>query len=554
MRSFAPWASVHCARRWIGSDGIMNQARAILWAQWRSQRNFFPRRGIGWTAIVGLIWYGFWIAGAFAVMLLTSSPLSSSLSGVFLLVFLYWQVVPVLMAASGASLDLRKLQAYPIPFSQLFWLEAVLRITVAIEVILILTGAGIGILRNPTLHPWDALGLLPFAAFNLVLGVGMRDTIARVLARRRIREAAFFLLILCAALPQIVFTRGRGSAERLRALMARGSWVGWPWTATADFLQGHGQLRALSILAVWLAGAGLFSYWQFRRTILFDTEAASARASGGSAVSSFVEDFIERFFRLPSMLLGDPLGALVEKEVRFLTRSPRFRLVFLMGFTFGLLIWLPMALGRQGASESFLGSNYLTVVSMYSLILLSEACFWNFFGFDRSAAQFYFLAPIAFSRVMIGKNLSALFFIVLEIGMITLVCGLLGMPLHPRTLAESFSVAAVLSVFMLAAGNQLSLRQPRPMNPAASFRSGASGRVQAILFMIWPIAFAPVGLAYLARYAFDSEAAFFGVLAVDAAIGAIVYKLSLNSAVAAAEQLKEQIVTALSRGEGPITA
>jgi ABC-2 type transport system permease protein len=191
---------------------------------------------------------------------------------------------------------------------------------------------------------------------------------------------------------------------------------------------------------------------------------------------------------------------------------------------------------------------------MYSLILLSEACFWNFFGFDRSAAQFYFLAPIAFSRVMIGKNLSALFFIVLEIGMITLVCGLLGMPLHPRTLAESFSVAAVLSVFMLAAGNQLSLRQPRPMNPAASFRSGASGRVQAILFMIWPIAFVPVGLAYLARYAFDSEAAFFGVLAVDAAIGAIVYKLSLDSAVAVAEQLKEQIVTALSRGEGPITA
>jgi ABC-2 type transport system permease protein len=554
MLSFAPWAWALRARTSIGCDHLMNQARAILWAQWRSQRNFFPRRGIGWTAMVGLIWYGFWIAAAFAVMLLTSSPLSTSLSGVFLLVFLYWQVVPVLMAASGASLDLRKLQAYPIPVSQLFWLEAMLRITVAIEVVLILTGAGIGIVRNPTLHAWHALGLLPFAAFNLVLGVGTRDTIARVLARRRIREAAFFLLILCAALPQIVFTRGRVSADRLRALMARMSWAGWPWTATADFLQGHAQLRALAILAAWLAAAGLFSYWQFRRTMLFDVDAASARASGRSALSQFVEEFIERFFRLPSLLLGDPLGALVEKDVRFLTRSPRFRLVFLMGFTFGLLIWLPMALGRQGTSQSFLGSNYLTVVSMYSLILLSEACFWNFFGFDRSAAQLYFLAPVAFSRVMIGKNLSALFFIVLEIGMITLVCGLLGMPLHPRTLAESFSVAAVISVFMLAAGNQLSLRQPRPMNPAASFRSGASGRVQAILFVIWPIAFVPVGLAYLARYAFDSEAAFFGVLAVDAAIGAIVYKLSLDSAVAVAEQLKEQIVTALSRGEGPITA
>jgi len=30
----------------------MNQARAILWAQWRSMRNFFPRTGVGWTAAV----------------------------------------------------------------------------------------------------------------------------------------------------------------------------------------------------------------------------------------------------------------------------------------------------------------------------------------------------------------------------------------------------------------------------------------------------------------------------------------------------------------------
>jgi ABC-2 type transport system permease protein len=225
-----------------------------------------------------------------------------------------------------------------------------------------------------------------------------------------------------------------------------------------------------------------------------------------------------------------------------------------MGFTFGLLVWLPVALGRQGASQSFLGSNYLTVVSVYSLVLLSEACFWNFFGFDRSAAQIYFLAPIPFARVMIGKNLSALFFIVLEISMIALVCGLLGMPLRPRTLAESFGVAAVISIFLLAAGNQLSIHHPRAMNPAASFRAGTSGRIQAILFVIWPIVFVPVGLAYLARYAFANQAAFFAVLAVDAAIGIVVYKLSLDSAVAAAEQLKEQIVAALSRGEGPITA
>jgi len=529
----------------------MNQARAIMWAQWRSMRNFFPRAGVGWTAAIGFIWYGVWVIVSISVMLLTSTPMiGNTLGGILLLTFLYWQVVPVLMAASGASLDLRKLQAYPIPVSQLFGLEVLLRVTAALEVVLVLIGAGIGIVRNPGVPAWGALGLIPFIAFNLVLGVGARDTIARILARRRVREAAFFLLILCAALPQILLTRGRGFQARFRAVMTRESWAGWPWTSGAHFMQGQDTLQSLAIITAWLAAAGLFSYWQFRRTITFDVQAASARPSSGSSTTGLAE----RFFRLPSVLLGDPLGALVEKEIRFLTRSPRFRLVFLMGFTFGLLVWLPVALGRQGASQSFLSTNYLTVVSVYSLLLLSEACFWNSFGFDRSAAQIYFLAPLSFTRVLIGKNLSALFFIALEISMIALVCGLLGMPLRPQTLAESFGVAAVISIFLLAAGNQLSIRRPRAMNPAASFRSGTAGRVQAILFLIYPIAFVPVGLAYLARYAFASEAAFFGILAVDAAIGAVVYKLSLDSAVTAADRLKEQMVTALSRGDGPITA
>ena len=81
----------------------MNAARAVVWAQWRNIRNFYPRAGIGWTAIIGLIWYGIWIAVAAAVMVLISSPMAdSTLSGLFLLIFLYWQVVPLLMAASGA--------------------------------------------------------------------------------------------------------------------------------------------------------------------------------------------------------------------------------------------------------------------------------------------------------------------------------------------------------------------------------------------------------------------------------------------------------------------
>ena len=65
----------------------------------------------------------------------------TALPGALLIVLLYWQVVPLLMAATGASLDLRKLQAYPIPVSQMFSIEVMLRVTAGIEMMLVLRGS-----------------------------------------------------------------------------------------------------------------------------------------------------------------------------------------------------------------------------------------------------------------------------------------------------------------------------------------------------------------------------------------------------------------------------
>ena len=72
-----------------------------------------------------------------------------ALPGGLLVMFLYWQVVPVLMAATGASLELRKLKVYPIPVSQLFAIEVMLRVTAAIEMVLVLIGIAVGVALNP---------------------------------------------------------------------------------------------------------------------------------------------------------------------------------------------------------------------------------------------------------------------------------------------------------------------------------------------------------------------------------------------------------------------
>ena len=63
---------------------------------------------------------------------------------------------------------------------------------------------------------------------------------------------------------------------------------------------------------------------------------------------------------------------------------------------------------------------------------------------------------------------------------------------------------------------------------------------------------APVLLAYGARYAFESDLAFYAVLLFDVALGAVVYWIAMESAVATTEAQKEQIVTILSRSESPV--
>ena len=533
-----------------------SRTRAILWAQWRSTRNRFPRTnqaGIAFTGIIGLIWYGVFAYLAVVVAFLLSSPselpsLRGAIPGALLLCFLYWQLIPVLTASMGSSLDVRKLLVYPVPRGSLFWIEVALRTSTSVEMLLLLAGAGIGLALNPSVPIWAPLALIPFVAINLLLSAGVRDLLVRLLARKRVREIVVFLVVLCAALPQAMLLSGpRG---RLRQLFSGAPAPYWPWNATAELAMAQFSWFSALTLLLWAAVVYFFSRWQFERGLNFDRGEASASGAPSSRAASR----LDWWYRLPGALLRDPLGALMEKELRFLTRTPRFRLVFTMGFSFGLLIWLPMAFGRNGMRHSMLADNYLTLVSVYALLILSDALFWNCFGFDRSAVQLYLLAPVKFGVVLAGKNLTAAFFVALEITAIALVCALLRLPLSGIQILEAVAVTFVVMLFILSIGNLSSLYNPRAVDPSKSFRTAASARTQAMLMLAFPLALSPVALAYVARYAFDSEWAFFGALLGGAALGGIVYAYSLSSAVRASEHRREGIITALSRGDGPIAS
>ncbi|MDX2151250.1 MAG: hypothetical protein SFV54_10995 [Bryobacteraceae bacterium] len=528
-----------------------HRTAAVLWAQWRTLRNFYPRAsrgGIAFTIFLGVLWYGLWLLAAVVVAKVVSVSRQPAIErflpvGLFF-GFLYWQVVPLLMASAGAALDLRRLLVYPIPHRNLFGVEVLLRITTGVEVLLVMGGAAAGLLFNPAIPFWAPFVLLPFALFNMLLSAGVREVMTRIFAQKRLRELAIFLLVTAAAIPQLIAIRGLPRPVRdFFGGLVRGY---YPWSVAGYLGAGHLDWTYVAAFAAWIALAWGFGRWQFERSLHFDLEAAKA----ADRPKENRRDWLEGLFRLPSALLRDPLGSLVEKEVRFLARSPRFRLVFLMGFSFSLLIWFPMSF-RQDGSVNFMGDNFLTIATVYSLMLLGEVSFWNTFGFDRSAAQVYWLVPVPFRSVLIGKNLTACFFILLEIGLVGLTCAVLRLPVNAPKIAEALAVAAVLSIYLLAIGNLSSTRYPRAVNPAQSWRS-SGGKWQALLLLVYPVISIPVGLAYLARWALEAEWAFYATLAVGAMIGLVIYFVALDSAVEAANRRCEQIIETLSKGEGPI--
>ena len=137
--------------------------------------------------------------------------------------------------------------------------------------------------------------------------------------------------------------------------------------------------------------------------------------------------------------------------------------MFLMGCALGIVI--PRALYRD--TQPLWAPGYLTAAAAYSLLILGEPCFWNIFGFDRSAAQMYFLTPVKFTRVLLAKNITAALWLVLQLGVLWGLGRALRSPIGLGAAAEAAAVIVVTALLLWSAGNFVSVRVPMPGQLAA---------------------------------------------------------------------------------------
>jgi ABC-2 type transport system permease protein len=530
---------------------------AILRAQLLSMR---IRRGTGPGAAVfgmvtGLLFYSFWSFLAWTAMLFFSLPDQTplfvpALSWVLMFIMLYWQLAPVISASFGASLDLRKLLAYPIPHNKLFLVEVLLRITTCLEMLILLAGPMAGLLQNPRIGWQAAPGIIgagvAFAAVNVLLSAGARNWLERVFLKTRLKEAMMLLVVFGALAPQFLLLL---HVRKESAFQFAPSQIVWPWAALAHVMLHDSPGLSLLSAAVWIGIATWFSRWQFERSIRYDG-ASVRRSAAETSAQARPDGLTDRIFRLPSRFLPDPLAAMVEKELRTLARIPRFRLIYIMSCSFGLVLYFP-SLRRGQSHDTFFMQNALPMMSLYGLLMLGQITYWNAFGFDRSAVQGYFSWPVKFRHVLIAKNLSVVSLLLPQILLISVICKAAKIPVSAGKVVETIVVMAIASLYWFALGNIFSVRIPRALDPDKM--NQMANKMQAATIFTAPFVLFPLALAYWSRWFFSSQIVFTALLLVAAIVGGIFYWVGLDSAVSTAWLKREQMLQKLSRSDGPLS-
>jgi len=382
---------------------------------------------------------------------------------------------------------------------------------------------------------------------NLFLQLAIRDLILHSFERNRFRELFAVVVISVAILPQVLLRTGLGKKVLPHVLAtARLRWT--PWKEAAALSLGQGAAADVMLLVLWGVLALALARWIFGRSLTADDNFQVSSSKGGTQAGE------SKWADWPGRIWRDPLAALVQKELRSLVRMPKFRVLFGMACLLGIVVFLPAALNGRDTPANFMRQNLLPVVNLYGLLLLSDALLLNALGFDRGAAQAYFVTPVSLGTVLKAKNLTAIVFVALQSAIILCVSTIARVRITKGSIATGLLASAVVTVFLLSVGNYTSVAMPRPLDPRQTFKKQAGAKMQIWLLGCSLGLFVLVGFAFLARYAFQSDWALFSVLTVELIAGLLVYRFGLQSAVERGMRRREEIVQMLSRSGSPMSA
>ena len=549
----------------VPSAATRGQLAAIARVRWQLVTNSL-RTVRGRLELVSRIFMGLTITiaglgGSFGIAVAAwyfTSHEKTEFIAVFLwLVFLFWQLFPVMASAFTETADSSNLLRFPVTYRSYFLIQLVFGSLDPATALgsLWLFGIAVGIgVAQPALFPWAALVLFSFALLNIFLTRMIFAWVERWLANRRTRELMgllFFVLLIGFQLIGPVMSRMGGRAYP-RAFHFIGSLLPFerllPPGLAASALSSPGSAGfapALAALATMWGYAAIFLWLlgiRVRKQYLGENlSEAVARVSGPKEKS-----VARTGWKLPGLSGG--VAAVFEKEARYFSRSGPLLFQFVMPIVILVVFSVIPANPRNGGQNALHSAPdfVFPVGAAYALLLIVNLSY-NMFGADQAGIQFFFVSPVSFREVMLAKNLAYALILAVELVGVWLVAFALFRP--PSLQITLLTLAGVLfaAPANLAVGDLMSLYAPKKIDLARFGRQRASGLTalaslgtQAVTLGLAAITF------FLARqFANVWFAAFMYLLYAAATI--TIYAVVLRKVDAIAIQRRESLVSELCR-------
>lgn len=546
------------------ASGIGGQFEAIARVRWRLFVNslrtlrgrlelvarVFMFVGFAVLGLIGLAGLG---GGAWYF---TSHGKVTILAALFWPIFLLWQFFPLLATAFSENVDSSNLLRFPLTFRSYFFVRIIFGAIEPATAIGILWSLGIAvgvIVASPRLVLVAVPVILAFIALNILLGRMIYAWVERWLAQRRTRELLGIIFFVFLISFQFLGPLMTHFGDRSAPTMSRFSEQVLPIQrflppglaadsiASAfqkDYVRSVGSFALECLYAgviLWLLNVRLRA--QFRGENLGESAARIAKPTG-KRVTASSWDF-------PGV--SGPISAIVQKEFHYLSRSGPMLFTFVMPVV--ILLIFRFGAGKGGASGGVLAHASdlaFPVGAAYTLLILTNLVY-NSFGGDAVGVQLFFMSPVQFREILMGKNLAHSLLMAIEIVLVYLAtCFFYQPPSAAITLATLCGMAFALLV-TLAAGDLMSLYSPKKVDYAVFGRQRASGATAFASIGIQAAVLGLCALALMVARAYGRIWIAILIFVCLAAIAAMGYVVVLNRIDGVALKRRETMIAELSR-------
>jgi ABC-2 type transport system permease protein len=461
------------------SVSLVEQIRLVAGLRWRLLRNKLRQKnnrldlvgmvvaGIVGAALVFGLCFGFYTGAEQFV----SQGHAGWMALLFWGIFLWWQVFPIFAAGFGGNFEFRTLLRFPLSRRAFYLIGLAYGLAdfAALASVCWLVAMTLGACTAlPRLLPTMLLVCGIFLLLNVTMERLVGSWLERLLARRRSREIFFAVFVMAMISLQFITPMAERYGNTAKPLLNRflpylapfpGSLAG---SAIANSVRGSvGE----SLTAV----AGLVVYVVILSSMLWLRFAAQYRGEELSETGAPIRDPAPRAagprHAVDNLRLLPPqVAEVLRKEFHYLLRN---------GFSFVLLILPPMMIllfTLQGSNHAhgvstfgFSRSTFFPGIMAY-LVLVLMAPAYNSFAYEGRGIQTYFMAPLRFRDVFLGKNLMMACIVGFEIVLATIVFAYrVGLPEKPVFIATM--VAVVFTVIgQMTIANWSSLSFPRKLN------------------------------------------------------------------------------------------